>query len=465
MPQPRFPALTLASLAARYAAGERPSQIVDEVQRRIAAQGEDHVWIARASDETLRGRARVLDRAQRDGEAERLPLFGVPFAVKDNIDVAGLPTTAACPDFAYAPDTSATAVRRLEAAGAIVIGKTNLDQFATGLVGVRSPYGVPRNPFDPAYIPGGSSSGSAVAVAAGTVAFALGTDTAGSGRVPAGFNNVVGVKPTIGLVSTAGTVPACRSLDCLTVMALTVEDGMRVLAAMVGPDAADPFSRAPPPGFALDPKPPQSFAFAVPAAANLQFFGDAEYERLFGEAAAQMERIGGRRRDIAYEPFAAAAAILYSDAGVAERIAAVGDFLRDHPGSVLPVTRTIIERGRHANAADVYLARERLAALRSRALASLDGADFLLVPTAPTIYRIADIERDPVTLNTQLGTYTNFVNLMDLTAIAVPGGFTRAGLPFGVTLIGRAFSEPMLAGVAAAFARTLTLPLGAAGVR
>ena len=312
-------------------------------------------------DAALHRRAHELDLIRRDGGAERLPLFGAPFAVKDNIDVAGLPTTAGCPDFAYVPATSATAVRRLEAAGAIVIGKTNLDQFATGLVGVRSPYGVPRNPFDPAYIPGGSSSGSAVAVATGAVAFALGTDTAGSGRVPAAFNNLVGVKPTFDLVSAAGVVPACRSLDCVSVFALTVSDGLRVLAAMAGLDAADPFSRAPPADFVLGaPGAAAVFDFAIPAPAAMRFFGNADYERLFGEAVRRMEAIGGVRREIDFTPFAAAAEILYSDAGVAERVAAIGDFLRDYPGSVLPVTRTIIERGRSAAAADVYRARERL---------------------------------------------------------------------------------------------------------
>ena len=288
------------------------------------------------SDAALRGRASALDRILGEGGAGRFPLLGVPFAVKDNIDVAGLPTTAGCPDFAYTPEQSAAAVRRLEAAGAIVIGKTNLDQFATGLTGVRSPYGTPRNPFDPAYIPGGSASGSAVAVASGMVAFALGTDTAGSGRVPAAFNNLVGIKPTIGLVSAAGVVPACRSLDCVSVFATAVEDGMRVLAAMAGRDADDPYSRPPSAECALEPFPPRAFEFAVPAAADLSFCGDAAYERLFGEAVARMKSIGGRRREIDFAPFAGAAEILYSDAGVAERVAAIGDFIRDRPELVCP---------------------------------------------------------------------------------------------------------------------------------
>ena len=463
MSPPPFAIQTFDALATHYSSGEfSVSRMIDEVLLRIAAQGDDRVWISRVPDSVLRQRAENLDRARRDGGMARLPLFGAPFAVKDNIDVAGVPTTAACPDFAYVPHVSATAVRRLEAAGAIVIGKTNLDQFATGLVGVRSPYGVPRNPFDADFIPGGSSSGSAIAVATGLVAFSLGTDTAGSGRVPAAFNNVVGLKPSIGLVSAAGVVPACRSLDCVSVLAPTVDDAMRVLAAMAGPDEADPFSRAPPAGFLPEMLGPvASFEFAVPNGADLEFCGNGDYERLFAEAILRMEAIGGRRREISFAPFASVAELLYSDAGVAERVAAVGDFLRDHPDSVLPVTRAIIERGRNASAADVYRLRERVAALRSHAMASLEGAVLLLVPTAPTLYRIAEVERDPVALNTKLGLYTNFANLLDLAAIAVPSGFTAGGLPFGVSLIGRAFSEPLLAGVAAAFARASALPLGA----
>ena len=454
--------LTIASLGVAYRSRAlRPSDVVDTILQRIAAQAGDNVWISRLPEAMLRDQAAALDRRQSDGRCADLPLFGIPFAIKDNIDLAGIPTTAACPDFAYLPRKSATAVQRLNDAGAIAIGKTNLDQFATGLVGTRSPYGTPRNPFAADYIPGGSSSGSAVAVASGAVTFALGTDTAGSGRIPAGFNNLVGIKPSLGLVSTSGIVPACRSLDCVSVFALTVADGMRVLDAMAGTDADDPYSRVARADIASwTPALPEAFDFAVPAVADLKFFGDSDYERLFGEAVARLQLLGGRPRAIDFAPFAAAAEILYSNAGVAERVAAIGDFLRDHPNSVLPVTRAIVERGRNAGAADVYRARERLAALRSRAMASLEGALFLLVPTAPTIYRIADVERDPIALNTRLGTYTNFVNLMDLSAIAVPSGFTASGLPFGVTLIAPCFHEPILAAAATAFEHAAALPLG-----
>jgi allophanate hydrolase len=456
--------MTIDALAAAYAAETlRPSQVTDTVLARIAAQVGDNIWINSVPEAALRTRAAELDRLQRAGRAIDLPLFGIPFAVKDNIDLVGVPTTAACPDFAYVPKRSATAVERLEAAGAIAVGKTNLDQFATGLVGVRSPYGTPRNPFAADYIPGGSSSGSAVAVASGAVSFALGTDTAGSGRVPAGFNNLVGIKPSLGLVSTRGVVPACRALDCVSVFALTVADSMGVLAAMAGSDADDPYSRVAPTN-SRPLSPTSAFDFAVPAAADRKFFGDSDYERLFGEAVARLQSLGGRPREIDFAPFAAAAEILYSDAGVAERVAAVGDFLRDHPDSVLPVTRAIIERGHNATAADVYRARERIAALRARALASLEGTELLVVPTAPTIYRIDEIERDPIALNATLGSYTNFVNLMDLSAIAVPSGFTPRGLPFGITLIGRAFEEALIASIASDFESASALPRGAAGI-
>jgi allophanate hydrolase len=455
--------LTIASLGAAYRARTlRPSDVIDRILQRIAAQAGDNIWIDRVPETALRDRAAALDRLQSEGRYADLALFGIPFAIKDNIDLAGVPTTAACPDFAYVPKRSAAAVQRLIDAGAIAIGKTNLDQFATGLVGTRSPYGTPRNPFAADYIPGGSSSGSAVAVSSGTASFALGTDTAGSGRIPAGFNNLVGVKPSLGLVSTRGVVPACRSLDCVSIFALTVADGMCVLDAMAAQDADDPYSRAPVAGSSPQRTTlPQTFDFAVPAAADLTFFGDSDYERLFGEAIARLESLGGRPRAIDFAPFAAAAEILYSDAGVAERVAAIGDFLRDHPDSVLPVTRSIIERGRNAGAADVYRARDRLAALRAQAMASLEGVLFFLVPTAPTIYRTADVERDPIALNSRLGTYTNFVNLMDLSAIAMPSGFTASGLPFGITLIAPCFHEPTLAAVATAFEREAALPLGA----
>jgi allophanate hydrolase len=411
-----------------------PSEAVEAALQRIAARGEDRVWISRRGEGELRDHARKLEAQGGTGR----PLYGLTFAVKDNIDVAGLPTTAGCPGFAYAPQVSAPVVTRLETAGAILIGKTNMDQFATGLVGTRSPYGVPANVFHPEFIPGGSSSGSAVAVAAKLVDFSLGTDTAGSGRVPAGFNNLVGLKPSIGLIDTAGVVPACRSLDCVSIFARTVDEAWHAFAAAA---SVAPLAEA------------QRFNFAVPRRQDLKFFGDTEYERLYHAAIARLESLGGTKREIDYAPFADAAALLYSDAGVAERVVAVGDFVTAHPDAVLPVTRAVIERGRAATAVDVWRLLDKRDELRRRIDAIMQGVDTLVLPTAPTIYRIAEVEADPIALNTNLGTYTNFVNLMDMAAIAVPAGFRADGLPFGLTFIAPAGQDARLAGLARTFER------------
>jgi allophanate hydrolase len=424
-----------ASLLGKSVNRLTPREAIETALRRIAARGDDRVWISRRGEAELRERAPILEAA---GPAGR-PLYGLTFAVKDNIDVAGMPTTAGCPAFAYTPTRSAPVVARLEAAGAMLVGKTNMDQFATGLVGTRSPYGVPANAFHPAFIPGGSSSGSAVAVAARLVDFALGTDTAGSGRVPAGFNAIVGLKPSIGLIDTTGVVPACRSLDCVSIFARTVDEAWRAFGA-----AAASVTPLPETG---------RFIFAVPRRADLKFFGDADYERLYHAAIARLESSGGTQREIDYAPFAEAAALLYSDAGVAERVAAFGDFVAAHPDAVLPVTRAVIERGRAATAVDVWRLLEKRDALRRTIGAALQGADALVLPTAPTIYRVAEVEADPIALNTNLGTYTNFVNLMDMAAIAVPAGFRADGLPFGITFIAPAGQDAPLASLAREFER------------
>lgn len=453
--------LDLAALAAGYRDGSvTPTGTVRSVLARIEAAGEDHVWISRLPTADVLARAAALEALAAD-ERAALPLFGIPFAVKDNIDATGLPTTAACPDFAYAAAESATAVQRLLDAGAILIGKTNLDQFATGLVGVRSPYGIPRNTFDPLCVPGGSSSGSAVAVAAGLVSFALGTDTAGSGRVPAAFNNIVGLKPTKGLVSTAGVVPACRSLDCVSVFALTVEDAMDVLAVMAAPDPRDAYSRAAPPAPAALQAP---FRFGVPGADQLRFFGNTEAERLYRAALDRLRELGGVAVTIDYAPFAEAAALLYNGPWVAERTAAVGDFLAAHPGSGLPVIDTIIEGGRTRNAVDAYRALYRLEELRRDTAPVWDAIDVLAVPTTGTIYTIEEMLADPIALNSNLGTYTNFTNLLDLCGIAVPSGFQADGRPAGLTLIAPAFRETAVAAVAAAAHRAAGVAMGATGV-
>ena len=353
-----------------------------------------------------------------------------------------MPTTAGCPSYAYQPSRSATAVQKLLDAGAVCAGKTNLDQFATGLSGMRSPYGDCRNAFNPDYISGGSSSGSALAVALGMADFALGTDTAGSGRVPAAFNNLVGLKPTRGLVSTSGVVPACRSLDCVSVFAKSCKQALSVLEAMQGYDAADPYSRnGSPVGFHQE-----RLRIAVPA--KLEFYGDTEYARLFEQALANL---GGERFPVDFAPFLAAQQLLYDGPWLAERTAQMESFMQQHAGDMHPVVRDVIAGGSRYSAVDAFQAQYRLAALRRETQAVWDAADVLVVPGAPTIYTRAQMAADPVGLNARLGLYTNFVNLLDLAAITVPAGFRPDGLPFGITLIGPAFSDRALAALGARF--------------
>jgi allophanate hydrolase len=442
------------------------TRFLEDLGKRIEDYPDAAVWTSRVPWEQVLERAAGLLKAWKSGGFLRFPLFGIPFAVKDNIDTEGLDTTAACPAFAYRPETSASAVARLEAAGAILIGKTNMDQFATGLVGARSPYGTVRNPFHPAYIPGGSSSGSAVAVAAGLVSFALGTDTAGSGRVPAGFNNIVGLKPTKGVISAKGVFPACRSLDCVSVFALTCGDAFQVLEHCRGADPLDAFSRSVPAekvrdSFAFLPGKSGRFQFGVPDAKHLEFFGDSESESLFREAQDRLQAMGGVRVEIPFAPFAEAARLLYHGPWLAERQAAFGEFLDAHPGEVLPVIREVMAKAKSLNAVDGFKAYYRLRELRAQADSLFRGMDVLLVPTAPTQYTRDEVEAEPVELNTRLGRYTNFVNLLDLSALAVPSGRKDNGLPFGVTFIAPAFSEGRLASLGAEFHAATGLSLGA----
>ncbi len=454
-----LPPLDLLRLSAAYAEGRLdPLRVVEAVLAAIARRGDDGVWISLLPAEALRARAADLARRGPAG----LPLFGIPFAVKDNIDLAGCPTTAACPGFAFTPSRSASAVARLEAAGAIAIGKTNLDQFATGLVGVRTPYGVARNPFDPALLPGGSSSGSAVAVAAGLVSFALGTDTAGSGRVPAGFNNIVGLKPTRGIIGTSGVVPACRSLDCISIFALTAGDAAFILAQAAGADAGDPYSRV---GPALaPPMPVPHFRFGVPKPAQREFFGDASYAAAFEQSLEDLAALGGTAVEIDLDPFLDTARLLYDGPWVAERWAAVGDFVAARPGDVHPVTRTIVEGGRDRSAADAFRGHYRLEAFRRATAPVWKSIDVMAVPTAGRHYTVAEVEADPIALNSNLGRYTNFVNLLDLCALAVPASLLENGRrPFGITLIAPAFHDHFLASLGDAWQRARGLPLGATG--
>jgi len=448
--------LDLTTLANGYAGGAlRVTTVMETVLARIGEAGDDHVWISRCCAEEVMGRAARLDAMTREQTAS-LPLFGIPFAVKDNIDVAGIPTTAACPDFAYMPERTSPVVQRLQDAGAILIGKTNLDQFATGLVGVRSPYGVPRNPFDAHYVPGGSSSGSAVAVSSGLVSFSLGTDTAGSGRVPAAFNNIVGLKPTKGVLSTTGVVPACRSLDCVSIFALTSDDAAAVFDVASGFDPQDPYARP------VQDKPlPAAFRFGVPQATDLNFFGDEAAEALFATAVERLVELGGQPVTIDFAPFRETAELLYSGPWVAERMAAIEPFLRSHPDSIHPVTYAITSTADRYSAVDSFRAMYRLEELRRTASQVWERIDVLLVPTAGTIYTVDQLEADPIALNSNLGTYTNFTNLLDLSAIAVPNGFGPLGLPLGVTLIAPAFHDRALAALGARWQQATRLKLGA----
>ena len=446
-----------AILAAHRAGSSTPVQTVARSYARIRAYGDPATFIS------LRDESEVIAEAERLSRdlAARAPLYGVPVAVKDNIDVAGLPTTAACPAFSYMPVADATVVARLKRAGCIIVGKTNLDQFATGLAGVRSPYGIPRNALNATLIPGGSSSGSAVAVAAGLVPIALGTDTAGSGRIPAGLNNIVGLKPTRGLVPTTGVVPACRSLDCVSVFALTTDDAAAVLAVIAGQDPADPYSRSLPLG-ALGVA-PSRLRLGIPKAADRLFF-DAGAAAAFEAAMDLASRLGARLLEIDMAPFFETARLLYEGPWLAERAAAIGDFVARCPQEIHPVTRSIIAAGANLSARETFEGFDRLAGLNAKARQVWNEIEILMVPTAPAAYTLAELEADPVRLNANLGTYTNFVNLLDLAGLAVPVTLADNGTPYGVTFLAPAGQDMLIASLGRSFHAHTSPPLGALGV-
>jgi allophanate hydrolase len=449
----------ITALESAYRAGTlTPTTLVEQIYRDIEAQGERPVWITLVPKERSLIRATQLEALE---SPSALPLFGIPFAVKDNFDVEGLPTTAACPAFGHDAAKTATAVQRLLDAGAILIGKTNMDQFATGLVGTRTPYGICSSVFNPEYISGGSSSGSAVAVARGLVSFSLGTDTAGSGRVPAAFNQLVGLKPSRGWVSTHGLLPACRTLDCVSIFAETCADVERVFKVARGFDAADDYSRVPVPGQGAAPwNVAATFRFGVPTSESLQFFGDEAAREKFDDAVEALAALGGEPIRFDYEPFRKAASLLYSGPWVAERLAALKDFVHEHPGDLDPTVGSIISGASRFSAVEAFDAAYGLEALRRATASVWEQVDFLLLPTAPTHYTIAQVQDAPVVLNSNLGYYTNFVNLMDLAAIAVPAGFKPNGLPFSVSLIGKAFTDDGLMQIADRLHRSLTNTLG-----
>jgi allophanate hydrolase len=448
---------SLIEIAAQVRSGARSAvDVAREVLARVAAYEavQPAVWITRVAEAEVLARAAEIDR--RVGASEAPPLAGVPFAVKDNIDVAGLPTTAACPAFADTPIETAPVAQRLLDAGAVLIGKTNLDQFATGLVGARSPYGACGAVHNRAYVSGGSSSGSAVAVGAGLVAFALGTDTAGSGRVPAALNHLVGLKPSKGRWSTRGVVPACRSLDCVTVLTATAAEAAAIDDIVAGFDAEDVYSRREPaeasPAFGA------AFRFAVPKSSQLEWFGDGAAARLFDGALARLRAMGGAPVEIDIAPLLAAADLLYQGPWVAERTAAIEPFLRAQPAAIHPVVRGILQGGFALSAVDAFRGEYRLRAYQRAAEAIWSEADVLVLPTCATTYRIREVLAEPLALNANLGRYTNFVNLLDMSAVAVPAGFRDNATAFGISLIGPAFADRALLELARRYEEIAPMP-------
>src|SRR6478609_496956 len=455
--------LDFHSLRTRYAtAALTPTALVELLADSWQASLSKHIWIHLESKGNLLAAARMLEQRKAAGEA--LPLYGLPFAVKDNIDVAGMPTTAACPGFAHVATESAFVVQRLLDAGALVIGKANLDQLATGLVGVRSPYGVAENPFDAERIPGGSSSGSAVAVSSGLVSFALGTDTAGSGRIPASFNNLVGLKPTRGLLSTQGVVPACRSLDCVSVFALTVHDASLVAEIAAAPDKNDAYCRADAdqarflPGDA-----PATFRFGVPSAPYLKELDYGGTRADFERAVERLKRLGGIPVDLDFEPFHATGQMLYEGAFVAERAASVRKILSAQPSGVLPVITQVLSRADGFSATDAFVAMQTLAEHARRTRLAWPHMDLFVVPTTPFFPRVSEVEADPIGLNSRLGALMHFANLLDLSALAVPSNLRADGLPFGITLFGKRDADAFLAAIGNAFQRDVAGTLGKTG--
>ncbi|PTY01586.1 allophanate hydrolase [Verrucomicrobia bacterium LW23] len=432
-------------------------EVMEEALRRAARSvAHPHVWIRLLTSGEVARYVAALDPA-RKGE---LPLYGIPFAIKDNIDLAHIPTTCACPAFAYTPEKSATVVELLIAAGAIPIGKTNLDQFATGLVGVRTPYGACQSVFDARYVSGGSSSGSGVAVAAGMVAFALGTDTAGSGRVPAAFNNIVGLKPSKGIFSTTGLYPACRALDCISVFSATCADAETVMRVAARFDETDAYSRE-----LTDLKLPEKCRVGIPCPEHLHFFGDEQAAELYAQAVARIEELGCQRVDINFEPFAKAAALLYAGPWVAERRAALGDFMTKSAAEMDPTVRGIVEKADGMTAVQAFEGAYALQALAAAAAREWKKMDVMLLPTTGTTYTIEQLRAEPVKYNTNLGYYTNFVNLLDLSAVAVPAGFRSTnGLPFGVTLMAPAFGDASLLALGDRLHRALAPKVGSPSV-
>lgn len=445
---------TLAALQKAYAGGTEPAAIIDEIFARLDAVNDPGIFIH------LRDRESLLKEAAALGayDSER-PLWGIPFAIKDNIDAAGIETTAGCPAYAYTPDADSFVVAKLRAAGALLIGKTNLDQFATGLVGLRTPYGAPLNAVDPAIVPGGSSGGSGVIVGHGIVTFSLGTDTAGSGRVPAALNNIVGLKPTLGALSATGLVPACRTLDTISIFALTVDDAYAAFAIARGYDEGDAYSK--PLNHEALTEPFPNLSIGVPDDASIEFFGDEAQRSAFLRDVERLRAHGAQIEYLDFNPLYAVAAMLYQGAWVAERYTVIEDLLAKDPETIHPVTRQIIAHAESMSAADAFRGFYRLADLKRATEPMLEGIDMLCVPTIPTFYSVEELEADPITLNNNLGTYTNFVNLLDMCGIAVPTASRSDGRPGSVTLLAPAGHDSAVASVARSFEVDCSRAMGA----
>ncbi len=447
--------LTISELHKRYRAGQlTPAAVIADIKRGIEACQDHNIWLRVLHDTELKD---YLARLQ-GKNPDMLPLYGIPFAIKDNIDLAGIPTTAACPAFRYVPERSAFAVRLLIDAGAIPIGKTNLDQFACGLTGARSPYGAVGNAFDPSYSAGGSSSGSAVAVARGQASFSLGTDTAGSGRVPAAYNNLIGLKPTRGRISAAGVVPACRSLDCVSILALNPDDAGRVFNSLDSYDPMDIYSRK-----AKDRERPAMQRIGVPQNSALAFFGNNDYPALFEAFIARLLKSGYDIIELDITPFTEAANLLYQGPWLAERYIAIENMIKQNPHDMFAVTAEIIKPGGALKTVDAFKSFYELQQLKRKADEIIKQADCMLMPTAGTHYRIDEIERAPIQTNSNLGYYTNFMNLLDYAAVAIPAGFNQAGLPFGVTLFAGAFQDRDLLRLARDILKSHPAQMGATG--
>lgn len=448
----------LASIKSQYDQGAEPVDIIGLALDRIAADGRDDAWISVGARDILEGKARALLTADRD----TLPLWGIPFSVKDNIDAAGFQTTAACPQFAYAPDRSATVVARLEAAGAICIGKTNLDQFATGLNGTRSPYGACGSAFDRNMVAGGSSSGSAVSVALHQVSFSIGTDTGGSGRIPAGLNSVVGLKPTVGVLSNEGLVPNCRSLDCPSVFALTVEDAALVADIMRGADPADPSLRDRADEVSFSPTLSGPVRLLAPDAGHREFFGNAEGAALFDAALQTLGSMDLAPQPIDFDPFLEAGRLVFDGPWICDRNASIGTFISNNPEAVMEPVRQVLSHAERWSGTDTFRAMERLRQLRAQVRALLGRDGVLVVPTVAPLYSIAEMQQEPVARNTHHGHYSYFVNPLDLCAMAIPAGYYPSGMPFGITLIAPAFADGRLAGLASRIAAGFNIAPGKA---